>query len=239
MIKFVICEDEGLFRKKTKDTIDKMFIKNDLEYIVLEFDSYTLELNNVINDKSSGKIYLLDINLKGTVSGMDIARRIRNNDWNSVIIFITSHLELGNEALRAQVMALDFISKFDNWIVRLEKTIKKAVLKLNSKDTLSFESNNTNYRIFLDDIIYITKMPVYKRCLIKTTHGEIIVNKTLCELVNMLDDSFYMTHRSCVVNTNKIISVDWNSLVIEFNNLEKIDLLAKNKKRELKKYIEK
>ena len=237
MIKFIICDDEKLFRNNVRQTINKIFIKNDLEYTIDEFEKYNKDFQKVINDGISNKIYILDIEIKNGISGIDIAKKIRKNDWNSIIIIVTSHSDLGFEALKAQIMLLDFISKFDNCQNNLEKIIIKAMKQINNKKVLVFKSNGIDYRIFLDDIIYIVKDSIERKCSIKTTYNEIAVNKSLSELIEKLDDRFYLTHRSCVINTEKIMSIDWKNNIIKFNNGVAIDLIARDRRKGLKKYV--
>lgn len=237
MIKFIICDDEKLFRNNVRQTINKIFIKNDLEYTIDEFEKYNKDFQKVINYGISNKIYILDIEIKNGISGIDIAKKIRKNDWNSIIIIVTSHSDLGFEALKAQIMLLDFISKFDNCQNNLEKIIIKAMKQINNKKVLVFKSNGIDYRIFLDDIIYIVKDSIERKCSIKTTYNEIAVNKSLSELIEKLDDRFYLTHRSCVINTEKIMSIDWKNNIIKFNNGVAIDLIARDRRKGLKKYV--
>lgn len=237
MIKFVICDDEVFFRNDVRKVIDKIFMKNDLEYKIDEFSCYDKNFEKIINDKVSNKIYILDIEIKNGISGIDIAKKIRKVDWNSIIIIVTSHSELGYEALKAQIMLLDFISKFDNCQNNLEKILIKAMQQINNKKILMFNSNGMDYRIFLDDIIYIVRDTIERKCLIKTTYNEIIVNKTLVELLEILDDRFYLSHRSCVVNTEKIVSIDWKHNIIQFNNGIAIDLISRERRKGLKNYV--
>ena len=93
-MEFVICDDEKLFRNKIHKVIDKIYMNNDEYYHVTEFTNFNNSFLKLIKD-GSPKIYILDIEMKDDVSGIDIARKIRNNDWESIIIFITSHNELG------------------------------------------------------------------------------------------------------------------------------------------------
>ena len=37
----------------------------------------------------------MDIEIPGGMSGIDVARRIRTKDWNSIIILVTSHVDMG------------------------------------------------------------------------------------------------------------------------------------------------
>lgn len=237
MIKFVICDDELFFRKRVCNVIDKMFMNNDIEYSVDEFGKYNKNFENIINTNMDAKIYILDIEIKDSISGIDIARNIRKNDWNSIIILVTSHSELGYEALKAQIMLLDFISKYDDCDKNLESVLRKAVKQVNIKKAISVRSNGITYKIFTKDILYVVKLPSERKCVIKTTYNDVTVNKNFNEIIEMLDDRFYLTHRSCIVNLDEIDYVDWNNSIINFKNGNKIDLIARDRKAGLQNYV--
>jgi len=237
MINFVVCDDEKEFRDKFTLIINKLFMKNSIEYKIKEFGSYNKEFEEFINNDMSSKIYILDIEMKKSISGIDIARKIRKNDWNSIIIMVTSHAELGYEALKAQIMLLDFISKFDNCEKNLENVLKKAITKVDSKKVIQFQNSGVTHRLYLDDILYVTKDTVDRKCIIKTTYNEFAVNKAMSEMQEELGPTFYLSHRSCLVNTEKIKTVNWKDNTIYFNNGENIDLLARDKKKGLKEYV--
>lgn len=239
MINFVVCDDEKEFRDKTALVINKLFMKNNIEYKINEFSSYTKELENFINNGLSSKIYILDIEMKNSISGIDIARKIRKNDWDSVIIMVTSHTELGYDALKAQIMLLDFISKFDNCEKNLENTLKKAISKIDSKKIIQFKNSGITHRLYLEDILYVEKDTVDRKCIIKTTYNEFAVNKSMNEMVEELGSRFYLSHRSCLVNIDKIKTVNWKDNIIYFDNGTKTDLLARDKKKGLKEYVNK
>ena len=237
MINFAVCDDEKEFRDKITLIIDKLFIKNNIEYKIHKFSGYNKELSNFINNDMSSKIYLLDIEMKNSVSGIDIARKIRKNDWDSIIIMITSHSDLGYEALKAQIMLLDFISKFDQCEKNVEKILKKAIAKVDSKKVIQFQNGRVSHRLYLEDILYVTKDTVDRKCIIKTTYNEFAVTKTMNEMIEELGPSFYLSHRSCLVNLEKIKMINWKDNIIYFNNGEHIDLLARDKKKGLKEYV--
>lgn len=237
MISFVSCDDEKEFRKKVVKTIDHLLMKNNIEYEIKEFSGYTKEFENFIQSPGSSKIYILDIEMKNSISGIDIARKIRKVDWNSIIILVTSHAELGYEALKAQIMLLDFISKYDNCEKNLTEVLKKAISKVDNKKILLFETGGISHRLYLDDILYVTKDTVDRKCIIKTTYNEFSVNKTMNQMIELLDQRFYLSHRSCLVNTELIKTVDWKDSIIYFNNGDNINLLARDKKKGLKEYV--
>ena len=93
MLKFIVCEDNEIIRKKNISVINKVMFSNNVNYNIFEFNSYNNDLLDIINDNSGRKVFILDIEL-GSKSGIDIARLIRKNDWESFIIISTAHYEL-------------------------------------------------------------------------------------------------------------------------------------------------
>lgn len=235
-MEFVVCDDEKFFREKINEIIDKIYMKNDEYYHVNLFDKFNKKFENMINDGNK-KIYILDIEIQDSISGIDIARKIREKDWDSTIIFITTHAELGYEALKAQIMLLDFISKYDNFEKHLETTIRKAITKINRDNVLKFNFDGLSYIIHLEDILYIVKETVDRKCLIKTLYNEIEVNKSLSYFMDNLDDRFVLSHRSCIVNKDRITKVDWKNNIIYFNDGITIDLISRERKKELKNVV--
>lgn len=236
MVKFVVYDDEEVFRSNVVKSIDKVMEKSKMEYSIEEFSKYNSRMQKVIDDESS-KIYIMDIEIPNGLSGIDVARKIRMDDWNSIIILVTSHVDMGYDALKAQIMLLDFISKYNDCNISLERTIKKATLKINNKKVLIFECNDITYKVYTDDIVYIVKDTIDRKCVIKTIYNEVIVNENISTLFDMLDGRFFMTHRSCIINTEKIDKIDWKNNIIYFKNGFKTDYLSRDKKKELKEYV--
>ena len=236
MIKFLVCDDEKIFLDKINNVITKTMIDFKGEYTIESYQEYNKEFYKRITEKGP-KIYILDIELKNGKSGIDIARKIRINDWESLIIMVTSHSELGFEAVKAQIMLLDFISKYNNCENSLSHAIRKAVSKLNDKKVFTFEINNVTNRVFISDIIYIVKEPSDKKCTIKTTYNEIVINMPLNQIFEQLKGKLYFSHRSCLVNIDRIIKVDWKENIITFDTGATIDLISRDKKKRLKEYV--
>ena len=236
MIKFVVYDDETEYRNIIKNSINEVMSKIDIEYKIDEFDKYNNKMIKTIEDDSP-KIYIMDIQVPNSVSGIDVARRIRLKDWNSIIILVTAYVDMGYEALKAQIMLLDFISKFNDCSANLNKVIRKAISKIDNKKVLIFESSDMTYKIHTDDIIYILRDSVERKCIIKTDYNEIMVNQTISNLFNLLDSRFFLTHRSCIINIDKVSMIDWKNNIIHFKNGDKIDYLARDKKKELREYV--
>ena len=232
MVNVIICDDNDKDRKNILDIVNTFMEKNKIEYQSHIYNDYNKSFYNIIDNKLPFKIYLLDIETP-SASGIDVARKIRNRDVNSVIIFLTAHEELGNIVLKNDLMFLSFINKFDNLKLRLTKSLKKSFELLNHKSIIKFTDRNIVYTINMNDILYLTKESFERKTIIKTDYTEFKVSKTLNELVNMLDNRFIQTHRSCYINSDRKVSIDKTRKTILFDNGESTDLLSDKYRRVL------
>lgn len=233
MINFIVCDDDKYTLKKVENLIDRAMINNKLAYKTTLFEDYNAKFMKVINEPLPNKVYILDIQTPSR-SGIDIARNIRVNDIDSVIIFLTSHEELGLTILKNELMFLSFINKYDDYEVRMTKSIKKALELLKVKNVVRFEERGIIYTICLDDVLYVTKDSVDRKSVIKTIHTEFKTYKTLSELNELFGDKFIRTHKSCIVNSDRVACINKIKRIIKFNNGETIDLLSSKYKKELR-----
>ena len=86
MINFIVCDDNVSILNSVKEVISKMMMKNKQSYQIHPFVEYDAGFINKMNEKLTNKIYILDIETK-MASGIDVARKIRQKDINSIIIF--------------------------------------------------------------------------------------------------------------------------------------------------------
>ena len=232
MINVIICDDNEKDKLNAEKITKKFMDKNKLEFKVHPCDDYNKQFYSLVESKMPFKIYLLDIETPSR-SGIDVAREIRRKDVDSVIIFLTAHEELGSVILKKDLMFLSFINKFDNFEKRLNNSLEKALDLLNKKNTIRFSDRNTLYTININDILYITKDSFERKTIIKTDYTEFKVNKTLVEIVDMLDDRFIQTHRACYINSDRKVTIDRSNKIITFDNGESIDLLSDKYRKEV------
>ena len=225
MINVIICDDNEKDRNNVENITKKFLNKNKKEYKIHVFEDYNKNFYSVVSSKIPSKIYLLDIETPSR-SGIDVAREIRRKDIDSVIIFLTAHEELGNIVLKNDLMFLSFINKFDDFENRLNNSLEKALDLLNKKNTIRFTDRNVLYTININDILYLTKDSFERKTIIKTDYAEFKVNKTLIEMLNMLDDRFIQTHRACYINSDRKVTIDRSNKIITFDTGETIDLLS-------------
>lgn len=234
MINVIICDDNKNDREKAINIVNDFMKRKELKNNNHIFDDYNKKFYNTVNTKMPLKIYILDIETSSE-SGIDVARKIRKNDVDSVIIFLTGHEELGNIILKNDLMFLSFINKFDDFENRLNNSLLKALDLLKTRKIIRINDRNVTYTIDLKDILYITKDSYERRTVIKTDYNEIKINKSLTEVIEMLDDRFIQTHRSCFINNDRKVKVDKTEKIITFDNGDTIDLLSDKYKKEVEK----
>ena len=236
MINFIVCDDEVAITDSVKNVITKIMFKNNLEYKIHVFNSYDEKFNKIISSDIENKIYILDIKV-GKKSGLNIATKIRNKDWNSIIVILTSHYELEYLAYKSRILILDFISKFDLYEKKMEDTINLCINKKIENDKLIVKINRKIEQIELSNILYIIYDGNIRKTIIYTKSKEYEVNETLKDIKSHLKGKFIYTHRACIVNMNNVKTIDKKDKIITFNNGDKVDLLSRNYLKEINKYI--
>ena len=232
MINFIICDDVKQYREMVEHIVDSYMMKNKLEYKTYVFEDYDNEFMKIVESKLSFKIYILDIEAP-TRSGIDIARIIRTKDVDSVLIFLTGHQELGHVVMKNDFLFLSYINKFDNCEQRLTKSLDKALQMFKVKSIIRFKDNGVFYTIPQDDILYITRDSVERKCIIVTDYSEFHVGKSLSELEDMVNDNFVKTHRACLMNTKRILSFSKSQKEVVFDNGMTSDLISTRFDKEL------
>ena len=233
MINFIVCDDKKEFIDEIMNVIDMVMMKNNEAYDIHIYREYNERFINVIDKNLSWKIYILDIEVKDK-SGIDIARKIREKDIESMIIFITAYYEKYiQDILKSKFMFLDFINKQNDYKKELEATIEYALKNIKKKNIIRFKSGGIIYTLETNDILYIWR-DKDRKCTIKTTSNEFTVSKTLLELYEMLDDKFTYSHRACIVNTNRIKIYNKKDHIIIFDTEETTDLVSNRFKMKCK-----
>lgn len=130
---------------------------------------------------------------------------------------------------------LDFISKSKNFENDLKKSIITAYEIFHLDKTVSIKQNGEIYKIRYSEILYIEKDLNDNYITIYTKEERLSMKCSITSFQTFLegDPRFMKIHRSCIVNLNNIKSYDIVNNIVKFENYS-IDLVARNKKKELK-----
>ncbi len=233
MINFIIVEDDKKYVDSIRRILDKIKYKISDEVKTYEFSGYSNELKNLINKNDERKIYILDIELENSKSGIEIASMIREVDWDSEIIFITNHDKMFETAHRNIFEVFDFIEKYHELEKRLTNDIKIILTKNIDKKIFSYKGRNMDLQLYLHSIQYIYRDKEDRKVVIVTDSSSFYINLGVKEILSMLDERFKMVHRSCIVNTDFVESYDWNNSVVILKDGTKVNYLSKKYKRDV------
>ena len=224
MINIGVCDDESVHRNKIKEILLDILKTFNLEYKIYEYDSGESLLNNY---PSNLDILIIDIQMK-SINGMDTARKIRENDDDVEIIFMTSFAEFMQDGY--EVRAYRYLLKpiNENKIMKhITPCIKDIMRKRSNYITL----NTRNYidRVKIDSILYIeTNRP---NVLIYTNDNMYSIKMSMSKIEKTLKDcGFFRCHASYMINLSKVESMYGNTVKVGGKDIP----ISKYKVKELK-----
>lgn len=199
--KILIVEDEIIIA----DYIEELLLEENFKHITIANNKETalIKMTSFLPD-----IILMDINLKGENEGISLAKSKNNN---ATVVFITGQhdLVLMNEALKSNPAA--YLTKP---IKRLDllATINLAIYKKQSQ-IFQFKDGYDIVNLNFSDIRYFVAEGNYVN--IYTLTKRFTIRQSLMAVKDKLPtDRFKQTHRSYIVNKNKIERVTSNAVVI-------------------------
>ncbi|GKX67100.1 LytR/AlgR family response regulator transcription factor [Inconstantimicrobium mannanitabidum] len=226
MLKLILCEDNNQQRKQFENILMEDIECKDISIALSCSDPHEV-IRFVENSDEDNYIYLLDIDLENTMDGLALGRTLRTIDPNGFIIFLTSHTELTLLTFQYKVQALDYILKADKKILiqKFDECISE-VIKLKKyrdiKDTnaISLEIGNNLIFFSLDEILFFETSSKEHKIRVHTETGHSEFYGSLKEIETKVSSAYYKPHRSYLVNTKKIRSIDKDNLIIEMVNGE-------------------
>lgn len=235
LISFVVVEDDPKTQETIKDVLRRVVISKDNTINVKYFTKYSKELKKIIDDNSCRKVYIMDIELETKTSGIEIAKMIREKDWESEIIFITSHDKMFETVYRSVYQVFNFIEKFYNMESRLEKDIELIFQKNFDNKMFCVSNRNIDLQIYYRAITYISRDKEERKVLIHTDSNIFKLNMNLNDVMTLLDERFIQTHRSCITNRQRVHEWNWPKNYFILDNGEKVEYLSKKYKKEVEK----
>ena len=234
MLDIVVYEDNMKLLQKDVSSINLALANLDIDYRIHKCKCYDNELQSFIKKSDSKKIYVLGSEVNG-VSGLEVATKIREYDWDSIIIVTIGLNNYKYDNLYTRMMILDFVSNKNS--ERFIDDIRLAVSIIDKHRVFVFKYNHVIYRIPYNQICYIEKEPDVKRCIIHTLKKNYYISDTINGILNHLNDDFCRTHQSCIVNLGNIEKIDLSSNIIIFRSGGKTNMLTDKMKKEVKKFI--
>ena len=236
-VKILVVEDEIIIADNICDALEE------LGYEVLEpAISYTEAIERI--EKEKPDIAILDIQLSGKKTGIDIAKKIRES-YHFPFIFLTSNADPLTLNQAKEVMPPAYLIKpfsKEELYTSIEIVLSNfSIIKKNEEDKADeshviknafFIKNKGSFiKIYFDDILYLKSDHVYIELYLKNAQ-KFLVRRSLNDILTSLDANFVRIQRSFVVNLKHISEVK-NAAIINKKEIP----IGKTYKEELMKLI--
>lgn len=228
MLLIAVCDDIPIECADIAKQIETILKQSNTDFMIKKFFG-GLEL---IQSRESFDIIFLDIKMPN-INGMELAKQIRKQGRQSLIIFITSASEYVFDAF--DVEAFQYLLKpiqTDKLKNVLEKATKKMQIDANI-DFLMISANRQIQKVFLKDILYIES--IGRIIKIHCNNGTLETYEQIGILEDKLSDKFFFRcHKCFLVNLNFVDA--FNKTEVRLENGEKI-MLAKRRYEDFQKAI--
>ncbi|MGE5627771.1 MAG: LytR/AlgR family response regulator transcription factor [Solirubrobacterales bacterium] len=237
MLYIIICEDNNIQRKQLENIITEEINNSKLDLSIILSTSNPKEVvKHIALSKDNNFIYFLDVELNSYINGIELANIIRKYDPKGYIIFVTSHAELTLLTFEYKVQAMDYILKSNggNLKVKIVECLRAACSdfkKTNDieKKYFSIDIGNRIVNVQPDKILFFETDKDH-RIRLRTFDENIEFYCSLKEIEKILPPYFYRCHRSYIVNTRNIKSIDKDKLIVNMTNGDKCYLSKHYKK---------
>ena len=234
MMRVIVVEDDTIVQQQIKKILRSVAIKSEIELEVTYFKKYNHSLQEEIKNTLYRKIYIMDIELENSISGIEIAENIRKNDWDSEIIFVTCHDKMFETVHRRVLEVFDFIEKFEDMEERITKDIELIINRKEDKKMLKLEAKHAVLELYMKNILYIIRDKEERKSIIHTQENvEFKVPYSLIDLKEKLDDRFVQTHKSCLANKNHMSQRNYAKGYFMLDTGEQVDYLSKKYRKEI------
>lgn len=203
-----VCEDDAAQTQYTAGLVKAWAMQNNYMIRVSTFESAESFLFEYAQDKSFD-ILLLDIEM-GKMSGVELAKKVRQDNKEVQIVFITGYMDYIAEGY--DVEALHYLLKPVSE-QKLRSVLDRAVLRIRGGNrSILLQTGDEMVRIPLYEIRYLE---VQKNYVTIHAQQDYQVKKPLRELEGELDDSFFKTGRSFWVNLRYVMRTSKSEVTLK------------------------
>lgn len=235
MLKFIICDDEQRHNTHIKRQLEKIISNHNLNAKVAFCSNNPhdiLKYSQQHRDEK-GNVYILDIDFKEKMDGVELAKKIRENEMGAYVIFISAHQEYSLVCYK--IKTFDFLLKPVNYDI-LEQCILRLVKDFyysenKTERTIAIKSGSEIHNLNVDDIYYCEKYG--KILVVHTTKGTLRSYETLESIQEKLaKHGFFRCHKSFLINLKHVSHIERRKNLVYMANGDKC-LISRNYKKEL------
>ena len=222
-----IVDDDQAFVKKIKDIVydnfKDIFLDYSIDCITSNFEAQYFE---------KGDIFFLDIDLKEK-NGIKIAEKIRENNFNAIIIFVSALNDMVFDSLIVQPFYFIRKDNFDRDIKITCSLIQNYINK--NHRIITFDFNDRKTSIKLSDIIYLESF--LHEITIHTSFDDYKYSSSFNKMMLFINSTnIVRIHKSYVVNLFWVKEIYKEEMIL--NNGITLKIGKKYRQDVLKKYKE-
>lgn len=209
-IRIGICDDETFFREEL-DKLVSVYANEAEQDLEIRTYAYAKDLaKDILEGNENYHMLFLDVEMDG-MSGMDAAKKLREEGYEGVICFVTGKDQYALDAF--SVEAIGYLQKPAKY-QDVKRMVQKALVQIYyqrdeeeaKKRYLEIVTQNEKVMIDIRQILYVEKRR--NQCVIHLEDSEIVCYETLKSLFERLDkQNFCFTHQGFIVNFDKIKEV--------------------------------
>ena len=203
-----ICEDEIIMIQELQKLIERY---KQLKRVDITLSVYTSG-EALLDSKLEQDAIFLDISM-AQLDGIQTAKKMREQGFTGIIIFLTSHTERVYEAF--EVKAFRYLLKPINYTMleELLDLLNQEITKT-EKEYIIITTKQKTVRVAYEDVLYIES--IGKNVEIHTLDKNYIMREKVSEFERILiDKGFFRVHKSFLVNLEYIKEIVNDSVVLE------------------------
>ncbi len=215
----LIIDDEKPSRQELR-----FFIENHSDIEVLDEFEDSIEALNFFKNSSDVDVLFLDINMPN-LDGMSLANILCNFKKKPLIVFVTAYKEYAHDAFKVE--AFDYLLKpySEERIINILKKLEernKSIISQNKENKITLSDGEKIIVLKKEDIICVKAQE--RKTEIFFNKDNFISNKKISDLEKELcEKNFFRTHRSFIINLDKIKEIDFyfnNTYLLMMENME-------------------
>jgi len=237
MLDIYICEDNTAQREFAANFITEYCKMKKLPVSVTLASPIPAQILSHSNNRNNPALYFLDIDLNTDINGIELARQIRESTKPSqkvFIVFLTARTELTMMTFQYKVEAMDFIAKDrpSDMKARIAECIKTALERMDVSvyEPLQIVVNDQLMKVNIDEIVLIETTHVRHKLRLHTQNRMLEFNGELKKVEEQLDERFIRSHKSYLINKDKIVSINKKENTLTMSN-NSICPLSRNGKK--------
>jgi len=197
--RIAVCDDEKLFIDKIRSVL--------LDCVILGFTNSRLLLQSVESGEKYDVIFL-DIAMPG-LDGISLAREIRENDEDVIIVFITGKIEFMQTGYEVRAFRYLLKDQLTNGLPTVWTDIKKE-LQGRKDQYFVYQFNRQTYRYACREIVYFESS--LRRIILHARNETAVLYGNLDE-IEAAHPSFVRIHKSYLVNTRYIRAIAAGNII--------------------------